>query len=64
MSRKGELVVPKRMRERKGFRRGDVFAAIEVEDGVLFKRVHVSKLKTESESLSRDIQHHLEKRKT
>ena len=37
--------------------------AIEVKDGVLFKRVDIPKVKIEFESLSRDIQSHLEQRK-
>ena len=37
--------------------------AIEVRDGVLFKRVEIPEVKIEFESLSRDIQSHFKKRK-
>jgi hypothetical protein len=36
--------------------------AIEVKDGVLFKRGDISKVKIEFDSLSRDIQSHLKQR--
>ena len=63
MSEKGQLVVPRRIREKEGFRSSDRFVAIEVKDGVLFKRVEIPEVKIEFESLSRDIQSHLKKRK-
>ena len=63
MSGKGQLVVPRRIRENEGFTSSDRFVAIEVKDGVLFKQVDIPKVKIEFESLSRDIQSHLEQRK-
>jgi bifunctional DNA-binding transcriptional regulator/antitoxin component of YhaV-PrlF toxin-antitoxin module len=63
MSGKGQLVVPRRIRENEGFTSSDRFVAIEVKDGVLFKRVDIPKVKIEFESLSRDIQSHMKKRK-
>lgn len=63
MSEKGQLVVPRRIREKEGFRGSDRFVAIEVKDGVLFKRVEIPEVKLEFESLSRDIQSHLARRK-
>lgn len=63
MSGKGQLVVPRRIRENEGFTSNDRFVAIEVKDGVLFKRVDIPKVKIEFESLSRDIQSHLRRRK-
>jgi bifunctional DNA-binding transcriptional regulator/antitoxin component of YhaV-PrlF toxin-antitoxin module len=63
MSEKGQLVVPRRIREKEGFRRSDRFVAIGVKDGVLFKRVEIPEVKLEFESLSRDIQSHLKRRK-
>jgi bifunctional DNA-binding transcriptional regulator/antitoxin component of YhaV-PrlF toxin-antitoxin module len=63
MSGKGQLVVPRRIRENEGFSSSDRFVAIEVEDGVLFKRVDIPKVKIEFDSLSRDIQSHLKQRK-
>lgn len=63
MSEKGQLVVPMRIREKEGFKSSDRFVAIEVKDGVLFKRVEIPEVKIEFESLSRDIQSHLKRRK-
>ncbi|TLX94535.1 MAG: hypothetical protein E6K96_08380 [Thaumarchaeota archaeon] len=63
MSEKGQLVVPRRIREKEGFKGSDRFVAIEVKDGVLFKRVEIPEVKIEFESLSRDIQFHFKKRK-
>jgi len=63
MSEKGQLVVPRRIREKEGFKGSDRFVAIEVKDGVLFKRVEIPEVKIEFESLSRDIQSHFKKRK-
>jgi bifunctional DNA-binding transcriptional regulator/antitoxin component of YhaV-PrlF toxin-antitoxin module len=63
MSEKGQLVVPRRIREKEGFKSSDRFVAIEVKDGVLFKKVEIPEVKIEFESLSRDIQSHLKKRK-
>ena len=63
MSEKGQLVVPRRIREKEGFKSSDRFVAIEVEDGVLFKRVEIPEVKIEFEALSRDIQFHLKKGK-
>ena len=51
MSEKGQLVVPRRIREKEGFKGSDRFVAIEVKDGVLFKRVEIPKVKIEFESL-------------
>ena len=62
MSEKGQLVVPRRIREKEGFKGSDRFVAIEVKDGVLFKRVEIPEVKVEFESLSRDIRSHFRKR--
>lgn len=63
MSEKGQLVVPRRIRETEGFKSSDRFVAIEVEDGVLFKRVEIPDVKIEFEALSRDIASHFKKHK-
>jgi bifunctional DNA-binding transcriptional regulator/antitoxin component of YhaV-PrlF toxin-antitoxin module len=63
MSEKGQLVVPRRIREREGFKSSDRFIAIGVNDGVLFKRVEIPEVKIEFEALSRDIQSHFKKNK-
>jgi bifunctional DNA-binding transcriptional regulator/antitoxin component of YhaV-PrlF toxin-antitoxin module len=63
MSEKGQLVVPRRIRKKEGFRGSDRFVAIEVEDGVLFKRVEIPDVEIEFEALSRDISSHFKKHK-
>ena len=62
MSGKGQLVVPRRIREKERFKSSDRFVAIGVKDGVLFKRVEIPEVKIEFDSLSRDIQSHLKSR--
>ncbi len=63
MSEKGQLVVPRKIREKEGFKSSDRFVAIEVKDGVLFKRVEIPDVSIEFESLSRDIASHFKKHK-
>jgi len=63
MSDKGQLVVPRRIREKGGFKGSDRFVAVGVKEGVLFKKIEIPEVKLEFESLSRDIQSHLRKRK-
>jgi len=63
MSEKGQLVVPRSIRDKEGFKRSDRFVAIEVRDGVLFKKVEIPDVRLEFESLSKDIQSHLARRK-
>ena len=63
MSDKGQLVVPRKIREKEGFKSSDRFVAIEVKDGVLFKRVKIPEINIEFESLSRDIAMHFKKNK-
>ena len=55
--------MPRRIREKEGFKGSDRFVAIEVRDGVLFKRVKIPEVKLEFRSLSKDIQSHLRRRK-
>ncbi len=57
------MVVPRKIREKEGFKSSDRFVAIEVEDGVLFKRVEIPDVKIEFEALSRDIASHFKKHK-
>lgn len=61
MSEKGQLVVPKSIRKKEGFRNSDRFVAIGVKDGVLFKKVDIPKVKIEFEALSKEIRAHLKK---
>jgi len=41
MSGKGQLVVPEELRRQEGFKSGDRFIAVPVEDGVIFKRINI-----------------------
>lgn len=59
MSEKGQLVVPKSIRKKEGFKNSDRFVAIGVRDGVLFKKIDIPKVKIEFESLSKELQNHL-----
>lgn len=63
MSEKGQLVVPRKIREKEGFKSSDRFVAIEVKEGVLFKKVEIPDVNIEFESLSRDIQSHFKRYK-
>lgn len=55
MSPKGQLVVPKIIRERAGFSPGNRFIAIPIENGVVFKKLDID-LEQEYEELSQIIQ--------
>lgn len=63
MSHKGQLVVPRRIREQEDFKASDRFVAIQVKDGVLFKRVEIPDVEVEFESLSKDIAAHFKRNK-
>ncbi len=55
MSPKGQLVVPKEIREQSGFESADRFIALPVEDGVIFKKIDIDVTK-EYERLSKRVQ--------
>lgn len=55
MSPKGQLVVPKKIRERAGFSSADRFIAIPIEDGVVFRKLDID-LEQEYEELSQHVQ--------
>lgn len=55
MSRKGQLVVPKEIREEGGFEESDRFIAIPVEDGVVFKKIDID-VEQKYEQLSKQVQ--------
>ena len=61
MSRKGQLVVPNKIRKKEGFKDSDRFVAFEVKGGVLFKKVNIPNVKIEFASLSKDLSTHLKK---
>lgn len=55
MSPKGQLVVPKEIREETGFEPSDRFIAMPIEDGVIFKKVDID-VEAEYQRLSDQIQ--------
>ncbi|MBU2633940.1 MAG: hypothetical protein KJ674_01720 [Nanoarchaeota archaeon] len=55
MSPKGQLVVPKDIREKEKFSPRDRFVAVGINGGVVFKRVSIPDVKMEFQSLSREI---------
>ncbi len=56
MSEKGQLVVPQDIRESANLVPGERFVAFQVDDGVLFKKVEIPKVKLDFESLAKDIE--------
>lgn len=60
MSPKGQLVVPKAIREQVGFEPSDRFIAMPVEDGVIFKKIDFD-VEAEYERLSKQVQDRFER---
>jgi len=56
MSDKGQLVVPQDIRESQSLTPGERFVAFPVQDGVLFKKVEIPKVKLDFESLAKEIE--------
>lgn len=56
MSPKGQLVVPQDIREAESFEPGDRFVAVQIKEGVLFKKIEIPKLKIEFDKLSKEIE--------
>lgn len=56
MSTKGQLVVPQDIREISHLMPGERFVAFPVNEGVLFKRVEIPKVKLDFESLAKEIE--------
>lgn len=56
MSPKGQLVVPKEIREKECFSPSDRFVAVGINGGVVFKRIDIPK--TDFKSLTKDIGKH------
>jgi len=61
MSVKGQLVVPQEIREIEKFSPGERFVALPVEQGVLFKRVEIPKIKLEFSSLAKEVESQFKK---
>jgi AbrB family looped-hinge helix DNA binding protein len=60
MSPKGQLVVPKTIREQIGFEPSDRFIAMPVEDGVIFKKIDID-VEQEYDRLSQQVQERFER---
>ena len=56
MSGKGQLVVPQDIRETARLSPGQRFVAFPVQEGVLFKRVDIPKVKLDFKSLTKEIE--------
>ena len=56
MSGKGQLVVPQDIREMARLSPGERFVAFPVQEGVLFKRVDIPKVKLDFKSLTKEIE--------
>lgn len=63
MSEKGQLVVPQEIREMSNLTPGERFVAFPIQNGVLFKKVEIPKVKLDFEALSRDIELQFKKNK-
>lgn len=55
MSGKGQLVVPQDVRETAHLEPGERFVAFPVQEGVLFKKVKMPKIKVDFDSLAKEI---------
>lgn len=56
MSDKGQLVVPQDIRENLNLFPGERFIAFAVQDGVLFKKVDIPKVKLDFNSLAKEVE--------
>lgn len=61
MSSKGQLVVPQDIREIAKLSPGERFVAFPVQEGVLFKRVDIPKVKLDFKSLANEIEEQFKK---
>ena len=61
MSPKGQLVVPKEIRELEKFKPSDRFVPFHVKGGILFKRVKMPNVKAEFTSLAKEIEKQFQK---
>lgn len=63
MSAKGQLVVPKEIREVENFKPTDRFVPFHVKGGILFKRVKMPNVKQEFTALAKEIEKQFSKEK-
>lgn len=62
MSPKGQLVVPKDIREKEDLKPTDRFVAIRIKGGIVFKKVNIPSVETDLRSLSKEIENHFKER--
>ena len=62
MSPKGQLVVPKDIREKEHLQPTDRFIAIRIKGGIVFKKVNIPSVETDLKSLSKEIENHFRER--
>ena len=63
MSNKGQLVVPQEIREMANLMPGERFVAFPIEEGVLFKKVNIPKVKLNFNALAKEIEQQFKKNK-
>ena len=63
MSPKGQLVVPRSIREGGSFEPGDRFVAVPLREGVLFKKVKMPIVKVEFDKLAKEMEEQFRKNK-
>tara|TARA_Y100000310_G_scaffold10979_1_gene11629 strand:- start:241 stop:504 length:264 start_codon:yes stop_codon:yes gene_type:complete len=63
MSPKGQLVVPKEIREEEKFKPSDRFVPFRVRNGVLFRKLKIPNVKAEFDSLAKEIQQQFKAKK-
>ncbi len=63
MSTKGQLVVPQDIRDMSHLMPGERFVAFPIEEGVLFKRVDIPKVKLDFKTLTKEIEAQFKKNK-
>ncbi len=56
MSPKGQLVVPKEIREMEGFKPTDRFVPFHVKGGVLFKKIKMPNVREEFTALAKEVE--------
>ncbi len=64
MSEKGQLVVPREIRETLNLSPGETFAAVQLADGIYFKKIRIPELRIDFEKLAREAQKKFGERKT
>lgn len=62
MSEKGQLVVPQDIREISNLNPGERFVAFPLENGVLFKRIELPRVRVDFDSLSKEIEAQFKKK--